>query len=360
MAYLIQRGRMFYICFADPATGRERRLSLKTGDKTKAEELVADYNAAERWDLLGLPSRRKQQNPTFSELFDEYLPFCRSNRTPRTYRDTEMHIRLFLRPVLGDVRAMALAPAHLEAMIGQMREQGYDPRTINLRLETLRKVLRRAVDNRIIPAMPCPIKLLRVPRRLPRYATPAQLITWLRHLDPEHRLRAILSVNTGITDRDLQYIRIPEGFDRANRLIRYTRPKTGRDIVIPVNRTAMRILTILLKGNPGPRLFRDVSAARAYRTASRNSGIRITPHMLRHTFATQALSGGAPLAHVQDLLGHDDSASTQVYAWVLPDYLRTAVDRIDQGRKYQALLKTPRDKHCTKRKGHARKRSLTR
>lgn len=338
MAFLCRRGRTYYIGFTDPATGRERRLSLKTTNRAHAEDMVADYNAAERMDILGVPGRNKPNNPTLSDLFDDYLPFCRIHRKPRTYRDTEMHIRLFLRPVLGGVRVLAL-PGHIEDLIGQMKEQGYDVRTINLRLETLRKVLRRAVDNKDIPAMPCPIKLLRMPRRLPRYALPDQLAAWLRHLDHEHRLRAILSVNTGITDQDFQHIRLPEGFDRQNRTVRYIRPKTGREIVIPLNQVSMRIMDILTTDNQSPRLFRHVSARRAYRTASRRAGVRITPHMLRHTFATQALSRGIPRAHVQDLLGHDDPASTAVYAWVLPDYLRAAVDAVGEGQDWDTLLR---------------------
>ncbi len=357
MAFLLERNGWFYIVHPDTVTGKRRRTSLNTKNKSAAQKVVADYNAAERLEILGIPSRSKAENPLLSQLFDEYLPFCKANLGSRTYRDAEMHIRLFLRPLFGQIRAMEFGPVHRENLVTQMRTQGYEDRTINLRLETMRKILRRAFQNKLIPSMPCQIKMEKQPRRLPRYAEPKGLKKWLLHLDLEHRLRALLSVNTGITDRDLQYILLPSGFDRRNRLLRFRRPKTDHDIVIPLNRTAMLVMTRLVKLSPGSRLFRHASAGRAYRTASRYSGVHITPHMLRHTFATEALSKGTPIEHVQDLLGHEDLQSTKVYAHVLPQYLRSAVDSIDR-KGWQCLFTAPQKQKWSTQKVPKKKKPV--
>ncbi|WP_455604036.1 site-specific tyrosine recombinase XerD, partial [Cellulosimicrobium funkei] len=119
--------------------------------------------------------------------------------------------------------------------------------------------------------------------------------------------------------------------------------KGGKERVVPVGSFARRALDAYLvrgraalaangRGTPavflntrGARLSRQ-SAWAVLRTAAERAGIehpeRISPHTLRHSFATHLLAGGADVRVVQELLGHASVTTTQIYTLVTPDTLR--------------------------------------
>lgn len=355
MASLYLRGGVW--CIKYEVRGRVVRKSLRTRDKKQAQADYEEIVARLRYGRLGISGT--PSDPLLSELFAEHLVFCKANLSPRTFRDRNLHVRDKLNPFFGQVRASDVSPRLVEEFIGKMlawtipgpdgqpMPKPYHPRTINLHLETLRRVMTRAVENGMLPAMPCKIKRLREPKGLPRYVPMDHLREWLTYLDRPTRLRALLSLCTGISDRDLGHIRL-DGCDAQGGFIRFRRPKTATDIVIPLNVMAGQIVGMLVQDNAGPHLFAAASAKDAFYDASKAyqeaGGINITPHMLRHTFATELLTQGVPIAHLRDLLGQVDIKTTQRYAKVVPEYLRASVGmiegpRIDMSEALEAATK---------------------
>lgn len=114
--------------------------------------------------------------------------------------------------------------------------------------------------------------------------------------------------------------------------------KGSKERVIPMNRRAAEKIKRymhelrpgLLKDGQSPYLFLTNRGApmtrqrfwQALKILGNVAGISLTPHTLRHTFATHLLDGGADLRSVQKMLGHSDISTTQIYTKVSADRLR--------------------------------------
>jgi integrase/recombinase XerD len=116
--------------------------------------------------------------------------------------------------------------------------------------------------------------------------------------------------------------------------------KGGKERVVPLGRQAKEALVAYLAGErpklvgarpsqwvfvrAGGKPLSRQSIWKLVRRRARAAGVtaRVTPHTLRHTFATHLLTGGADLRVVQTLLGHADIGTTQIYTHVAPARLR--------------------------------------
>jgi integrase/recombinase XerD len=169
-------------------------------------------------------------------------------------------------------------------------------------------------------------------------------------LAPGERLRALRTAGliellyaTGLRVSEL--VALPKGIARGNEPLIPIRGKGGRDRLAPISPAARAAIAAyrleLEKRQPGaaasPWLFPSdgesghltrQAFARDLKTCGAAAGIssaRISPHVLRHAFASHLLQNGADLRVVQELLGHADIATTQIYTHVLDERMKAMV-----------------------------------
>jgi integrase/recombinase XerD len=159
------------------------------------------------------------------------------------------------------------------------------------------------------------------------------------------RDRAMLELlyATGIRVSELIMLRL-SNLDMGLGVVRVT-GKGNKQRIVPVHRTALNSISdyvgrgrpVLLKGKTTPYLFVTARGGAMTRQAfwasiklnGKKAGIfhNLSPHVLRHTFATHLLEGGADLRSVQTMLGHADLATTEIYTHVVRSRLRDTLDR---------------------------------
>ena len=174
---------------------------------------------------------------------------------------------------------------------------------------------------------------------------PAQEGVWQRlHAGKIERDRLLLALFSYGGLRRSELLGLDEDdVDLQGRLIRVRNAKGGRERVIPIHPGLVPLFVAYAKARPtsdDPALFLGVHGRRLtpatmaltfrrYATAAGvNKRKRITPHTLRHVFATELLSAGANLRQIQELLGHKHLDSTQRYTRVRAHELRGAVKRL--------------------------------
>ncbi|WP_432934408.1 site-specific tyrosine recombinase XerD [Microbispora sp. CA-135349] len=186
-------------------------------------------------------------------------------------------------------------------------------------------------------------------RRLPKAITVAEVERLIAACGPEEsplalRNRALLEVLYGTGARISEAVGlavddVPTGPDNVEEQVRL-RGKGGRTRIVPLGRFARQALdAYVVRARPGlaahgrgtPALFLNARGGRLTRqgawevlqAAAERAGLSgVSPHMLRHSFATHLLDGGADVRVVQELLGHASVTTTQVYTLVTVDKLR--------------------------------------
>jgi integrase/recombinase XerD len=300
--------------------------------------------------------RPRASNETLIELFLDMIAAERgaSRNTLDAYRRDLTDFSADLAKAGGSIAAAD--SDELRAHLGRLSKRGLAAASVARRLSAIRQLYRflyseghRGDD---------PAAVIEGPKRgrsLPKVLTIkqvddllAQARGGLRAEAKSERLRAarlncLLEVLYATGLRVSELVALPEAAARRDQRMLVIRGKGGRERLVPLNDAAKRTMTGYLslraeaKLDKSKWLFPSFGEsghlsrqhfARDLKTLAAAAGLKasqVSPHVLRHAFASHLLQNGADLRVVQTLLGHADISTTQIYTHVLEERLKSLV-----------------------------------
>jgi integrase/recombinase XerD len=274
---------------------------------------------------------------TIDPDLEGFLALLAARRSPRTveaYRRDLASLAARLDGPPAEAR-----PEELETWLAELQAQGLSPATVRRRASAARSFYRHLVLLGARPDNPAAgLELPRRPRTVPRTLSPSEaerLVEAANGTSPRDlRDRALTEVLYGAGLRVSEAVGLDRtGVDLEQRLVRCL-GKGSKERIVPLGRSAAEALRrYLAHGRPHldrrhrPELFLNarggpLTRAGAFlilRRLAAKAGLepeRVHPHLLRHSFATHLLEGGADLRSVQEMLGHADLATTELYTHV--------------------------------------------
>ncbi len=251
---------------------------------------------------------------------------------------------------LGVTEWAAVSRAEVQAHLAELVSRGLSPRSQARALSAIRQLHALLVRERLAPIDATDeIDAPRPGRRLPALLSRAEVEALLAQPDPRRaagrRDRAMLELlyATGLRVSELVALELNDVNLETRVLV--ARGKGSKERLVPVGTPAAEAVRgylasareALLRGRRSKHLFVTPRGGRMTRQGfakivvrcARGAGIRraVSPHKLRHSFATHLLEGGADLRAVQAMLGHADVSTTQIYTHVDRTHVRRLYDR---------------------------------
>lgn len=283
-----------------------------------------------------------------TEQFLDYMQYQRnvSPATLRAYGSDLEHFTEFLQGSGVPPRPDRVDPLVIRAWLTALHRDGQERSSVSRKISTLRSFFRYLVREGKLTENPADrISLPRVKRKLPRHLNVEEACLLVEAPDSSTALgsrdRAMLEIlyATGLRVAELTGLNLDHIDLRA--MILRALGKGNHERMVPFGKQARKALRVYFKrreelcgrGLPDPdavflnyrggrlttRSVRRTLDGYIRRTAVRN---RISPHGLRHSFATHLLDAGADLRSIQELLGHASLSTTQRYTHVSTERLR--------------------------------------
>ncbi|HEY6980898.1 site-specific tyrosine recombinase XerD [Reyranella sp.] len=297
---------------------------------------------------------RKRPSATLSHEAEAFIEMMAAERgasrnTEAAYRSDLAHLETFL--ARRKQKPRTVDEAALRAYLKSLDYVGMTARTVARRLSVIRQLFRFLLVERLREDDPSSaLDSPRLGRPLPKVLSRAEVdclieATQGKEAGDGGRMATLLEILYAAGLRVTELVTLPLAAVERDPTMLVVRGKGDKERLVPLSDPARRAIAawlhiragLLGDGETSRYLFPSRGRAghltrqrfaQLLKEAALEAGIdpaRISPHVLRHAFASHLLEGGADLRSVQLMLGHADIATTQIYTHVLDEKLRALV-----------------------------------
>lgn len=264
------------------------------------------------------------------EEFEMYLEL--EGKSQNTVRMYSYYVRKFLEEG-NDVNARSAL-----RFLAKLKKNGYSNKSLNLVVQALKAYFRFEGLEEEAEKLKSP----KVPRSLPKNLTKEEVKKLLGVIPPTRkrdRLIVLLLYGSGLRVSELCNLKIDDiDFERSLIIVRGG--KGAKDRIVPISKALLRAIEDYLKTRSDDSEYLIVEERRNRKDKlspktvwylldkyGKKAGIKVTPHMLRHSFATHMLENGIDIRVIQEILGHSNLSTTQIYTKVTVEHLRRAQEK---------------------------------
>lgn len=275
----------------------------------------------------------------------EYLQWVCTHQTPATYRWKKRLLFSSILPFFGKFYPDTITRQDIDSFQHDRLNEVKSPnakgglRIVNAELIVLSGLIKWAKERKLCADLLPEYDKLKYKRPIPDILTEEEIISFLDHAEPFWKIIFLLLYQAGMRKEEVLPL-MRDQIDIKARQIK-VHGKGDKQRIVPMSHLLYGILSEYVKPfKKGAYLFINPKTEKPYtdiRKAitriKKRAGLtdkRITPHLLRHSFGGHLISNGIDVRTIQELLGHADVHTTELYTQVSMKHKREAIDIINQ------------------------------
>lgn len=283
-----------------------------------------------------LTGKTSRLDPLFPDLLPEFMLTYRNRTKARGFEVMQARMK-HLQPFFNSFRLRQIQSIIIEKYKAHRLDAGVKKRTINIELSCLSAYWKWLLEQGI----EC-CKIKRFSKRetaapLPQVLTPDEVSRILLAVDEQYRAIFLLWGRLGLRESEALKLKCCN-VDTSSWTILVEDSKMGKSRLLPIESPDMQaILANCKSSSEGVYMFTNPKTGKPYTDlrkaitrALKKAGVdkHVSPHLFRHSFATALVSMDINLRTVQELLGHSEIATTQIYTHISQQTKRGAIGRL--------------------------------